>query len=55
MDVLVQLSTDEDSGVRWYVAQNPNTPVDVLVKLSSDEDSYVRWYVAQNPNTQWMC
>ncbi|XGB39631.1 MAG: HEAT repeat domain-containing protein [Cyanobacteria bacterium LVE1205-1] len=61
MDVLVQLSTDEDSDVRVYVAQNPNTPVDVLVQLSSDKDSDVRQAavavrrnVAQNPNTQWM-
>ena len=49
--VLEKLSSDAYSDVRYYVAQNANTPVAVLEKLSSDADSGVRRGVAQNANT----
>ncbi|XGB39691.1 MAG: hypothetical protein LVT47_01790 [Cyanobacteria bacterium LVE1205-1] len=52
VDVLVQLSSDEDSYVRRYVARNPNTPVDILVKLSLDNDEYVGFAARSNPNFQ---
>jgi hypothetical protein len=44
------LATDEDSWVRFYVAQNPNTPQETLELLATDEYYYVRHWVAQNPN-----
>ena len=50
-DVLQTLATDEYWGVRWSVAENPNTPVDVLQTLATDEDRAVRRGVAENPNT----
>ena len=49
--VLAKLSTDENSHVRWRVAENPNTSKSVLAKLSTDEHWGVRWRVAENPNT----
>ena len=51
LPVLTKLSTDEDTGVRWGVAENTNTPAEVLTKLSTDEYSGVRWRVAENTNT----
>ncbi|GAJ25006.1 unnamed protein product, partial [marine sediment metagenome] len=51
VEVLVELSEDEDSSVRRSVAKNLNTPVEVLVKLSKDKAGYVRYFVAFNPNT----
>lgn len=32
-DVLVHLLNDEEEGVVWSVAENPNTPVEALYKL----------------------
>lgn len=49
--VLARLANDEDEDVRWYVAQNPNTPAEALAQLANDEDAYTRENVALNPNT----
>jgi predicted DNA binding CopG/RHH family protein len=49
--VLVNLATDEDSGVRCRVARNPNTPPKALEQLATDKKSSVRYRVAENPNT----
>ena len=43
------LATDENSDVRWYTAENPNTPVTALEKLSLDEDKGTRSSVAAHP------
>jgi len=50
-EVLIQLATDEDPDVRYYVAARENTPPEILEILSSDEDECVRWEVARNYNT----
>jgi hypothetical protein len=49
--VLENLSQDQDSDVRMWVACNPNTPTRVLRKLAEDPVPYVRRGVAQNKNT----
>jgi len=49
--VLTILSKDEESYVRYGVADNPNTPIEILMILSKDEDYNVRYNVARNPNT----
>jgi hypothetical protein len=36
--------------VRWYVADNPNTPPEILTHLARDEDGNVRWRVGRNSN-----
>jgi hypothetical protein len=51
VDILVQLSQDENWRVRLGVAENPNCPVEVLVRLSQDEYWMVPKRVAWNPNT----
>ena len=49
--LLTRLARDADAYMRWYVAQNPNTPPAVLMRLAGAADAEVRWYVAWNPNT----
>lgn len=49
--VLTELSKDEEWIVRYYVAENPKTPVPILMELSTDKSSEVRSKVADNPNT----
>jgi len=49
--ILTILSTDKDRQIRYYVADNPSTPIDILKKLSTDEDCVVRSSVARNPST----
>ena len=44
IEVLKILSTDKDSGVRYWVASNPNTPIEVLKVLSTDEYRWVRYW-----------
>ena len=39
-----------DYRIRYWVAQNPNTPAETLIKLASDKEAFIRWRVAQNPN-----
>lgn len=46
--VLVPLSSDDDPGVRFYVAFNPYTPSPSLGKLARDPNPTVRWGVARN-------
>jgi 3-methyladenine DNA glycosylase AlkC len=48
---LVQLATDEEWYVRYWVALNPNTPLKVLEHLAADENYWVREEVANNLNT----
>jgi hypothetical protein len=50
-DVLEKLASDPDADVRYYIAQNSNTPVTTLEKLASDPDADVRYYIARNSNT----
>lgn len=38
-DILVELSEDPDTNVRWWVATNSATPLSALIKLLSD--SYI--------------
>ena len=45
------LGRDEEKLVRWWVAENKNTPVSTLEHLGRDEDAGVRWAVAGNENT----
>lgn len=49
--VLENLSKDDDSDVRMWVACNPNTPARVLRKLAQDFVVHVRRGVAQNKST----
>jgi hypothetical protein len=49
VETLVQLSRDEEWGVRWRAAKNPNTPVEALVRLSRDEEWGISEGVADNP------
>jgi hypothetical protein len=42
-EILDELSRDEDSGVRWRVAENPNTSPETLDYLSKDKDWLVRY------------
>ena len=51
VDVLTELSKDDDWEVRLGVAENPNTPKDVLIELSKDDSREIRYIVALNPNT----
>lgn len=51
VDILVELSKDNDSDVRASVAGNLNTPADTLIELSKDDSWCVRTSVAGNPNT----
>lgn len=46
--VLNRLAADEDSGVRFYVAFNPWTPVPALLGLARDANETVRWAAAMN-------
>jgi hypothetical protein len=47
--ILIELSNNPNSIVRWYVAGNPNTPPETLAKLYNDDGFY--WNIAGNPNT----
>jgi len=40
-EALLKLAADENHGVRYYAAGNPNTPVETLLKLAADEDDEV--------------
>jgi hypothetical protein len=48
---LIELASDENTDIRYHVAQNPSTPQSVLMKLASDKSWYVRCQVAKNPST----
>ena len=39
---LQQLASDADAAVRWYVAENPQTPSDALALLALDIDASVQ-------------
>lgn len=39
---LLRLADDESEYVRYWVAENPNTPVEVLAQLANDEDEDVK-------------
>ena len=51
--ILTILSKDKDKDrrVRYWVADNSNTPKEALTILSKDEDNSVRYRVANNSNT----
>ena len=49
--ILEELSKNEESWVRRYVAKNPNTPASILEELSKDKNRGVQFYVVLNPNT----
>lgn len=49
-DTLRSLATDENFWVRFWVADNPNTPEDVLRTLATDDDFWIRKEVENNPN-----
>ena len=48
--LLELLATDEDTDVRWTVAENPNTSQKTLELLANDKHYGVRIKVALNPN-----
>ncbi len=48
-DVLEQLATDPEAGVRFSVARNEHAPAAVLTLLARDEVAGVRGWVAANP------
>ena len=45
---LIELSKDNDCGVRYAVAENINTPIAVLIELSKDNNCDARYAVAEN-------
>jgi hypothetical protein len=47
---LITLASDENKGIRSYVARNPSAPQEALITLASDQSEYVRSYVARNPS-----
>ena len=51
VNILEELTTHYDVGVRQIVANNPNTPVNSLAILATDSYYYVRKGVANNPIT----
>jgi hypothetical protein len=51
-EVLDRLSRDEDYGVRYRVAENPNTSITTLIEISRDENSWVSSKVDENPKWQ---
>lgn len=52
--LLNELSKDSDMGIRYWVAQNPNTSIPTLVRLWADSFwnhyDYVRTGLLKNPN-----
>lgn len=40
-EVLVALTSDEESLVRYYLALNPATPIEVMIELAGDDDDDV--------------
>jgi len=44
------LATDDDGGVRYYVAKHQNTLSETLQILATDDDYDVRYEAAHNPN-----
>ena len=51
INVLMDLSQDENIWVRLKVAEQINTPISVLIELSKDEEYHIRSMVAANSNT----
>jgi hypothetical protein len=51
IEILINLSKDENWSVRCNVASNPKTPIEILTNLSKDENWSVRCNVARNPKT----
>lgn len=50
-EALAKLAKDDDSDVRFAVAENANTTAETLAKLANDNDCSVRCAVAENANT----
>lgn len=50
-EILKQLASDLDSGIRSTVASNPATPIEVLKQLATDSCDFARAQVALNINT----
>jgi hypothetical protein len=51
LETLAKLAHDSTYNIRYYVANNPNTPTRILDRLAHDEHVDVRWGVARNSNT----
>ena len=51
VNILIELSDDEDSEVRQAVAMNKNTPIETIVKLNNDKYQAVIRGVCLNPST----
>ncbi|MBN1578814.1 MAG: hypothetical protein JW913_19800 [Chitinispirillaceae bacterium] len=49
--VLDRLAGDKNSGVRYYVACNPRTPVATLARLSRDPENSIRQMLPRNKRT----
>ena len=47
-EVLAKLADTEDTWIRKYVAENPNTSFETLQKLLHDEDIAVSWAAEDN-------
>ena len=50
-ETLARLAKDKDEDVRFFVADNENTPPETLAKLAKDENTNVRYNVAGNSHT----
>lgn len=48
-EVLVALTSDEESLVRYYLALNPATPIEVMIELAGDDDDDVSRIASSNP------
>lgn len=51
MELLIELSKDENIYVRCGVAGNPSTPIDILIAYAKDSDCMLRRKVANNSHT----
>lgn len=51
---LTELSKDEDWNVRYWVADNPNTPVEILTELSKDENEDVSKNAIRHLNIKYI-
>jgi len=51
VEILIELSKDENEEVRAWTAEHVNCPIDILEKLSKDSYEVVRCAVTRNENT----
>jgi len=54
-ELLEELSRYPNWKVRWYVANNGNTPLKVLISLSIEEDIYVKLRAIASLDSRYRC